>query len=327
MNIRQRFHRLTLWNKINVFGAVASVIGIVLSVLFWKFPGSGTVPLAYSIAFDATLVELLDPYTSSEQQLLDGVEPFPAVPYYSDASNHPTAWPPRVARDRHAFAEKVSAFLNDENVKRDLDGWEESGTAPHVELISSTGRPNDLRQMERYARLRIYYSHVLRGDLARLSAEFGKTFGHQFAALEQRREELKGSMPNRLLVLHFENQNKFDVYNLGAEFVVAGDVYAATLNGKEIITSREGLIEPLRAEVETLKPWFSVEIRVWYAYVSLNERAFPGPYDISLEQTQGILIRNLAVSNGYVYRDKQLLTTFDAYRKFDVALMWLHAVR
>ena len=63
MNIRQRFHRLTLWNKINVFGAVASVIGIVLSVLFWKFPGSGTVPLAYSIAFDATLVELLDPYT------------------------------------------------------------------------------------------------------------------------------------------------------------------------------------------------------------------------------------------------------------------------
>jgi hypothetical protein len=327
VKLMQRFQRLTLWNKINVLGAIASTVGIALSILFWQFPGSSAERLAYPVAFDVIVIELPNPYhLNPEQQLLDGVEPFPAVPYYSDTSNHPTAWPPRVARDRHAFADKVSVFLNEEDVKRGLDSWEGSGAAPNVQLISATGRSEHVMQMERYARLRMYYSGTLGGDLSRLSDEFGKTFSERFAVLERKREELKGRMPNRLLIMRFENQNKFDVHDLCAELFVAGDVYDATLNSKAIITSQEGIMEPIVAKVGTLRPRSSAEMRIWYAYLPLGERAFPGPNDIRLEQTQGVVIRNLAVSDSHVSRDKRLLTTFDAYHKFDVELRSLRIV-
>lgn len=40
MRLRERYKRLTLWNKLGTLGAVASIIGITLTVLFWAFPRS-----------------------------------------------------------------------------------------------------------------------------------------------------------------------------------------------------------------------------------------------------------------------------------------------
>jgi hypothetical protein len=50
------------------------------------------------------------------------------------------------------------------------------------------------------------------------------------------------------------------IHDLAAEFFIAGDVYDAILNGKEIITSRDGIMEPIVAEVGALRPWSAADI-------------------------------------------------------------------
>ena len=282
---------------------------------------SNTVHFSFAgVVFDVAVVELINPIqTNPIQRLMDGIEPFPAFPYYSHSSDDPSAWPPRVFRDRETFAKLIDAFLQKPDVTEALEPWERSSGGEGLEVLSSGGRTDEVVRMERLSRIRMFFSQELGGDEPRLTEEFGLAFTESFGKLEGARETLKRNLPNRLMILRVENRQNVDARDFRAEIDVGGYVYDVTLNHEGIgVESLTWSPNHKVVEIDSFRPGYAAEIRVWYQYLPLEQRVFAGPADVIREHTQGITVRNLTISDGLARRDRTLLAHLEAYNRLDV---------
>jgi hypothetical protein len=275
-------------------------------------------PDSAELVFDVAIVELVDPRDPPILAIEDSMEPYPMFPCYSNESDHPAAWPPRVWRDRQELGKRIETFLEQRTVKRRLAAWKRSENSARVESHGSARRTAELARMVKYGTLRAYFNQKLKGDTGRLIKEFGDDFAKTFLQLEDAREHVKQQMPNRLMVMRIENHQPTHVRELRTEFEVAGTVYDVTLNGEEVLPADENLGKPIVVELSSLKPNYYAEIRLWYTYLPVSERVFPGARDLILEESQGIVFRNLVISNGMVRRDSALLADLEAAQRYHV---------
>lgn len=274
------------------------------------------------VRFDTAVLRMFNPLDEPIIGTLhDSYEPFPGIPFYSHPSDHPTAWPPRVNRDRHEFAKKIEAFVQREDVVTSLQRIEKEG-AGSTQFFTSAGpsEQKHLALMALYSRLRMFrWNCQQKEDDNKLLRTLGQDVLAGLLELEQARDEIKSQMPNRLFILQVINHGARNASDFRAEIDVGGAIYDVTLN-EEQGHARQPTWTPthLTIEIPRLPPTYQAEVRVWYKYLDLKSRVFPGPGDFLWEETQGIRIKNISVSDGRVLRDQSFLKEIEAYERYDV---------
>lgn len=243
------------------------------------------------VAYDHTVLEMIDPASEGVGEIMDRIEPFPGFPYYSRASDHPSAWPERVLLDRERFSKQVDAFFEQHPI-RSIQG------ETSVELLSSgPENPNDTWRTiaQRYMQLRTLFNSELGGDLEQFGRRVGAAAATDFQELEKLRRFLSQTLPNRLWVLRVRNESPTPAGPLELKFKVAGMVYdsAASISRFAASTATDGTTT---IHVESLQRGEVVELRIWYRYLPANARTFPDLRNFELDRTQGIVIDELKVS-------------------------------
>ncbi|HEY8995534.1 MAG TPA: hypothetical protein VIM71_12770 [Lacunisphaera sp.] len=58
MRLKERYRRLTLWNKISLWGSIASIVSIAIAIVLWRVPISAPIAIDWSAALaDLQLLE------------------------------------------------------------------------------------------------------------------------------------------------------------------------------------------------------------------------------------------------------------------------------
>jgi hypothetical protein len=275
----------------------------------------GAVANGRGCVYDIAVVEMIQPAKQGRMaQLMNRIETLPAFPFYSDLTDDPTQWPPRAHRDRQDFVNLVIGFLSQARVRELVARWEAGSQDLKLELLGNNGTSEHTALAQSYMRLRMFYAD--HPDAFR--AAFDRDFQEGFVKLERARDQLAGTYPNRLMILRVENRGSQDVKNFRAEIDAAGPVYDVVLNEEEGQAKSMPWSPAHKViEIETLRPADQAEIRVWYTRASLDP-LFSGPTDLVWEKAQGIRVRNIAVSNGRLSRNKSLLANVEAYTRFPV---------
>ncbi|MEP7124592.1 MAG: trypsin-like serine protease [Byssovorax sp.] len=229
---------------------------------------------------------------------LDGMEVFPGFPYYSDESDNPTVWPPRVDTDRTTLANQITAFVT---LYPRID--------PSIKVFSSApDAPGDTwpRVSEQYSGYRLLANFTLHGDAAALTRKLGKKTAAAFFEVEKARNYLRDTMPNRLWILRVRNESLAEAGPMVLKFKIAGARYDIGVSAAQhaVANDPDGSVI---VTVPHLVPREVTEIKVWYNYLPLAKRAFPSPRDVELEKTQGIEIVQFNVAGARIVRSSALV--------------------
>lgn len=260
------------------------------------------------IVYDAEVVELkraaLDPVSGM-------IEPFPGFPYYSEASDHPTQWPPRLFQDREGLAALIEKSISAE-VKAELQNWPQ-----RLQVLNLVGGDIDESLVE-YARLRLLLAEN-RNSPEAIRQIVGPHAAQALAALERKRAEIARSLPNRMLALRVRNEKSVDAEHFTVEVQVAGAVYDVTLNLQgQAAKSQQWTPNRFSVEIPRLRPGYTADVQVWYQYQPLSERVFAGRRDVEWGATEGVVIQNLGISNNRARQDSALLDDLEPYHRYPV---------
>ena len=259
------------------------------------------------VAYNHTVVEMIDPASQGVGSIMDGIEPFPGFPYYSRASDNPDAWPERVLTDRQAFAEKIRGFFQ-EHPSAGVQG--ESS----VEIVGSGPEPpgdNWRSVAQRYMGVRLLLNSDLHGDVKALAQRIGKGPAEAFGELEKARAYISRTMPNRLWVLHVRNESSTPAGPLKLKFKIAGMLYDTRASISQYSVS-ESTDSTTTIDIETIQSGEIIELRVWYNYQSANQRVFPDLRNFELDRTQGIVIEELKVGGARLVPAQELASKLRA---------------
>jgi hypothetical protein len=272
---------------------------------FFAYPG---------VVYEAAVVELILPTIDPIAAILNQLEPYPGFPYYSDTSDKPTQWPPRVGKDRTAFHGLVEQQLSGA-AGAELASWVKH-SKPTLQIIGGDEGELDLEQ--NYARLRSLLT-TNHGDFAKIGSIVGPQCAKALATLEAARRKLASNLPNRALILRVRNRQIQDVENFTAEFKVGGSVYDVAVNEEgEKARSLEWSPDRINVDIARLRPGYMVDIEIWYNYLPPERRVFVDAADIEWAKTQGVVIGNLGISNAQLRRSPSLLTDLNAYHRFPI---------
>lgn len=272
--------------------------------LYFSLPG---------IVYDAAVIRLIAPTEGGIGALTNLIEPFPGFPYYSQTSDHPSQWPPRVWKDRTALHTRIEQELAHPAVAAELERW----LAANPPSVRAVGGGID-EPLQRFLRLRFALAEQ-NNDFARLGTLVGPATADALRRLEAQRRELQQNLPNRLLMLRVQNQLNTDAENFTVQFKVGGAVYDVTLNAEgEKARSLEWSPQRLTVEIPRLRPNDIADVQIWYYRLPLADRVFPSAMDLEWEKTEGVVIDNLGISNARVRRSPRLLADFQSYQRYAV---------
>lgn len=268
-----------------------------------------------TVAYDVAIVEMISPSSQGVGAIMNKLEPFPGFPYFSRESDHPSQWPPRVFRDRSAFAQQIRKLLAAPDTAAELARWQASHPA-QVTVVGRRTTGDDA--VHRYAALRLLLSEH-KDDYARIQHVVGPQAATALERLDAARRSIEEDLPNRLLILRVVNQSARDVEEFTVEVHLSGSIYDVTLNALgERAQSLEWTPNRFWVEVPLLRPSYRAELHVWYSTLPLSARVFPSPMDVRWEQTAGIVIENIVASDVTPVRQDDLLDDLAAYHRFPV---------
>jgi len=278
---------------------------------------SNAVSFTYpGVIYETAVVELIQPATDPIQRIMAQLEPYPEFSYYSGLSDKPTQWPPRVFKDRDDFDGKIRRELSGAALM-EVTHWEEQYPAKLTFVGGNADDPQSSLNQS-YARLRMLLTENGR-DYRRIEGKVGDHAARALRVLEDARRTLTEDLPNRMFILRVSNRSPEDSDNFTAELTIDGGVYDVTVNEEgEKARSQQWSPGRINIDIPRLRPGYSVDVRVWYAYQPVSERVFADAADVEWEMTQGVVVNNLGVSNGLIRRAKDLLRDLKPYHQFNV---------
>jgi hypothetical protein len=290
-----------------IFGAVSYTLPRVLPPSFFD-----PVPkLDYALA----IAKMFDPFDVDPMaKILDRIEIYPGFPYYSRESDHPTLWPVRVSSDRNALFLEYEDFLARYPVQEALAAASQGKeAADKIEILGGQNSDSDLAKAETILNLRSLFYNSLSSDPHALARYLGTEGATDFLRIEKTRQKLRQDFPNRFAIARIKNVGKRDAQNVTIEFDLFGELYDVAINADPgQIRNTQYDRAKNRIVIEQILPGSQVEIRLWYRYYSVKNRTFPDKRDFILELTQGIVINNVAVSEGITALNKKLMDGFSA---------------
>lgn len=303
----------------NVF--VIALVTIVLSgvgyILPKIVPKDWLVPpprLEYAVS----VFRMLDPMQDPMARVLQSVELYPGFPYFSRESDDPSAWPPRVSADRVQLWNAYSSLFKDPEVQKRLASA--PGFDPTAVKLFRNGPPDRTGEQQLAGFISSARSYLLplleKGGKRALITILGPAKAEQFLKTEQQREALRDYFPNRLAVVRIRNSGRSDIVNLGIELEVAGLVYDCVVDAdpdKVRKSNCEG--EAQRISFEQMPRGYTAQVRLWYQYESMSEKAFPDKINFIQELTQGVKIANIAASQAKVSCEPALLADLQGYER------------
>jgi Domain of unknown function (DUF4062) len=264
------------------------------------------------LQYDTAIVEMIHPAKSPYGALMNQFEPFPAFPYYSAESDHPSQWPPHIFKQRSALKELITNRLSGQ-AALELAAWRKLNP-PKIKM---TGTPES-DPMLNYTLLR-YFLTEHNGDYDTVRNTVGTACAEALAEFEQARRDLEENTPNRLMILRVKNQGDEDIKNFIAELTLNGYVYDVTVNSRgEKANSEQWTPNRFSVEVPLIQPGYTIDIFVWYYNLSAQQMVFPGAMDFKWAQTEGIVLENLAASGVRISHSKELLKDLPAYHRYPV---------
>jgi len=305
-NILTRIINFTFILAITVF-----ILSIISYTLHKVLPASFFEPIP-KIEYAIAIAKMFDPYDVNPlAQINDRLELYPGFPYYSRESDHPTLWPLRVNRDRQALFLEYDTFLSRYPVVKALEA---SHGNKGIQVFGKGFSASERDKIETIANLRAWFNDTLHGDHRAVEEHLGAEAAATFLRIEDTRSELRRHFPNRIALARIKNAGKRDARDVTIEFDLFGELYDVAINADP---DRVRRAEYDRAKkhivIEQILPGSQVEIRLWYQYYSVENKVFPDERDFILELTQGIVINNVAVSEGIAALNEKLMDGFSAY--------------
>ena len=303
----------TILRYVFVVALVTIILSVVAFVLPKIIPKSLFVP-APRLDYGVVVFRLIDPIDASPiARIMQSVELYPGFPYYSRESDHPSAWPPRVYADRQKLHAQYIELFTDPDLRERL-ARDSSFKQDTVKLLGGGPRPAEERALDEYiSGARSHLLKVAESDQA-LVTLLGTDLTNRLVQVEQTREELRQWFPNRLAVVRVRNAGNRDVTNLGIELEIAAMVYDYKIEADpEKVRNSSWDSDAQRVTFERLPSGYTGEIRIWYVYQSLSEKAFPDKIDIIRELTQGLKVVNIAGSRTRVRYNPELVKDLVGY--------------
>lgn len=304
----------TILSYVFIIALVTIVLAVVAYLLPKIVPKSLFIP-APQLNYGVVAFRMFDPLASPIAQLMQKIEPYPGFPYYSRESDHPSYWPPRVYADRQKLHELYVEFYDDADLKERLanDPTFKKDSVQH--LGGGPGRAQE-RAFDQYIiNARSHLLDVAEDQQALLNL-LGPDLLNRFVETEQTRAGLRDWFPNRLAVVRIRNAANRDVNDLGVELEIAGAVYDHKIVADpQKVQNSSWDADAQRVTFERLPSGYTAEIRVWYLYQSVSERAFPDKIDIINELTQGIRIVNIAGRRTEVRYNEDLVADLTGYER------------
>lgn len=277
------------------------------SPVSFTFPG---------VVYETAILDLVQPREDPIQRIMAQFEPYPGFPYYSETSDKPTQWPSRVFKDRSDFDKKIQQALSGRTAS-ELARWE-ARTPANLTIIGGSDSDPQLKLNQSYARLRMLLTEN-GGNYNRIAAMVGPNCARALKSLEDARRAMLSDLPNRVFILRVRNRSPEDAENFNAELKVGGAVYDVTVNEEgEKAHSLQWSPDRINVELPRLRPGYTTDIRIWYAYLPVSERVFADAADLQWERTQGLIVQNLVISNGQIRRSSALLTDLHPYHRYPV---------
>jgi hypothetical protein len=277
------------------------------SPVSFTFPG---------VIYETAILDLMQPREDPIQRIMAQFEPYPGFPYYSEISDKPTQWPPRVFKDRSDFDKKIRQALSGATAS-ELARWE-TQTPTKLTILGGSDTDPQLKLNQSYARLRMLLSEN-GSDYKRIAVMVGPNCARALKSLEDTRKVILSDLPNRVFILRVRNRSPEDAENFNAELKVGGAVYDVTVNEEgEQAHSLQWSPDRINVDLPRLRPGYTTDIRIWYAYLPVSERVFADAADLQWERTQGLIVQNLVISNGQIRRSSVLLTDVHPYHRYPV---------
>jgi hypothetical protein len=302
-------------DKVFLIALVAIVLSIIAYLVPKIVPRSFLEPVA-RVDYGFTVLRLFNPADDRLAAVLSQLEPYPGFPYFSRESDHPSVWPPRVWKDRDSLKEKFNALYLQKELQARLSNSPDFNPKS-VEMMGGSDDPANEREQWNYvlsARSHLHQLYKTGGEES-LSALLGPFFD-PFMESESARAAMVRHMPNRVAVVRLANNGRIDVPNLGVEFEIAGELYDCYINADpEKVRNSHWDSAPARISFDQLPRGYTVEIRIFYSYQSLDEKVFPDLINYIQEITQGIRIANFAATNTQVRFDPEMVEKIPAYER------------
>jgi hypothetical protein len=295
---------------INAFFALG-VIGVIFAATSYtllKILPSSVFEPTPKVGYSLAIAEMFDPFRVGKlAQILDKIELYPGFPYYSRESDHPSAWPLRVDRDRQTLFQEYIDLLS----KFDFA----SRAGNDIKIVGRRTRDGERSRSDIIANLRNWYYNRLGASPTALVDVVGKDAAAAFLRVEQLRSDLRDDFPNRFALLRIKNIGKVDTKDITIELDIYGALYDHAISADAEHTHGATYDRAARRIViDKMLPGYLVEIRFWYNYLPVDQRVFPDKKDIILDVTQGIVVNNIAVSGGHAIGDRTLVEQLDAYQ-------------
>jgi len=246
----------------------------------------------------------------------DKFETYPAFPYYSRESDHPSSWPSRVFQDRLALGNLYEKLFSKQKFAAKISSAQiRHGVGSTVQVLSSA--PSGVDPLTpKIIEGRTLFNFTFGGDPTTLAKEIGSPFADEFIAIEEKRASLREYFPNRIAIIRVHNTSKQDLNDLTIEFAVTGMVYDLKVRAADKDFEETGWQTfEKRIVVAKLLPMYVLDISIWYYYQSVDERMFPDKINFIQELTQGLTIANIAISRGKVRYNHDLLQNINGYEK------------
>jgi hypothetical protein len=297
-------------NNLFALGGVAVVFASISYVLPRILPPSVFDPVP-RVEYGVAISEMYDPFRASRlATTLDKTELYPGFPYFSRESDHPSAWPPRVSRDRHTLFESYLDVLTR------YDSEIQAAKIPkNMQLFGISDREGKRTQIETLVNMRSWYYSDMGENSRALARVLGPDAARAFLKVEKARSELRNDFPNRFALLRIKNTGKVDARDITVELDINGALYDHTISA-DVEHTRGAAYDRAgrRIVIERMLPGYVVELRFWYRYLPVSARVFPDEKDIILDVTQGVVINNIAASGGRAIYNRSMVEDVRAYK-------------
>ena len=295
-----------------------ALLAIVLSILAYIAPKVvpksvfAPVPrLDYALA----IFRLIGISDDSAADLINRIELFPAFPFFSEESDHPSAWPKRAWNDRNALFKQFESFYFSPGVRAALQS-DPSFNPEQAAILGGGYSPEERVLLSYITRARMHLLQLLTNQGGAAVATLLGPSTRMLFEIEQARMEIANHLPNRIAILRFNNAGRIDIPNLGVEFEVAGNVYDCSIiaDPEKVLRSTWDYASQ-RIEFGRLPRGYTVEIRLYYTYQALAERMFPDKINYIQELTQGIRIANITASQTEIRFAPRLISKLEGYER------------
>jgi len=315
---RVQFSRLTPAGSASVLHKILDkifVIALVTTVLsLAAYLAPKVVPRDWleqppQLQYGVAVFRMFDPNQDPLAKVLQTTELYPGFPWFSEESDHPSAWPPRVFSDRQKLHKEYASFYTDPDVRRHLAAA--PGFNPKMVETIRDGPPDRTGELELagyIASARGYLYDRTEKDPSSVASILGPVNAKRFTQIETDRTALRDDYPNRYAVVRVRNAGRQDVSDLIIELEVAGEIYDCVIDAdpdKVQTSSWDGRAQ--RVSFKKLPSGYSAQVRIWYQYESVSERVFPDEINFIQELTQGIRILNIAATQTRVSYSPTLL--------------------